>query len=736
MLRKVESNINTALMKFPAIKKIIKRVYQVSMYAISPKIKSEGDIIRITPQDDYEYFFGYYDKSPWDASERYMLCIRVKDTTISVAPKEPADIILIDTHNNNSYEVIAKTNTWNVQQGCMLQWLGPDYSEQIIFNDFRDEKYCSIVLNLKTREEKVIGMPVYSVSNDGKFALTLDFSRLHRLRKGYGYSNLEETTADEKLPDKPCIWHINLETNETKSVLKYSDFANFETRPEMNGAEHKVNHIMLNPSGDRFMVLHRWFNGTQKYTRLVTAKTDGSDLFNLSDDNMTSHCNWKSDAEILAYARKKETGNGYYLMKDKTKEYTLIWPELMSDGHPSYSPDGSMVVTDTYPNRSRVAYIYIINKNDVKILAKVFAPFRYDNDLRCDLHPRWSRDGKQICFDSVFEGHRGLYVVKLTDTLLDGLSKDKSTEQFDMNQVRFVMPLHGFYNQLIQEEGYEISNPYIGNSTIPRIFREIHFRLNLPFKSVWFNKENIVDKRAIIVFDPLIVPDYMKWLRYKNQNSRIVLFYINAVNAKNNPKQFSDDWCEKWAGDRNDCKKYGMNLYDYIAYFHHCNVEKTTPEFDIFFVGKDKGRLDKLLELQNTFNDLGLKTYFHIVAERKWQAKLNKHYKSFMPYSQVLNTLERSKTSLYLVEGAQTGVTMRVIESLLFEVKLITDNQELMNYDFYNPNNIFILGVDDIKTLPEFINSPYEQVNSKMFKHVYFEDMIQSIVEDSKGGFE
>lgn len=408
----LERKINNIISKVPIIKKVVKRVYQVSMYAISPKIKSEGEITRVTPQDDYEYFFGYYDKSPWDSSDRYMLCLRVKDATKSVAPKELADIILIDTHNKNKYEVISSTSTWNIQQGCMLQWLGPDFSDRIIFNDFRDGKYCSVIINIKTKEEKIIDMPIYSVSTDGNFALTLDFSRLHRLRKGYGYSNLKEKTANEKLPDKSSVWCINLETNEVKSILKYTDFYNFETRPEMFGAEHKLNHIMLNPSNDRFMVLHRWVNGKMKYTRLVTVNIDGSDMFNLSDDNMVSHCCWKSNNEILAYASKNESGNGYYLMKDKTDQYKHKWEDLIFDGHPSYSPDKSMCVTDTYPNRSRVSSIYIIKNDRKKVLAKVFAPFKYDNDLRCDLHPRWNRAGNEICFDSVFEGKRGLYTIK------------------------------------------------------------------------------------------------------------------------------------------------------------------------------------------------------------------------------------------------------------------------------------------------------------------------------------
>lgn len=412
-MSKFESKINEQLNKIPKAKKIVKRAYQLTMYAISPKIKSEGDIVRISPHDEMEYFFGYYDKSPWDATDRYMLCIRAKNTYSEVAPKNEAEILLFDTYNNNSYKILGKTSSWNVQQGCMLQWLGPDFSERIIYNDFRDGRYCSVILNINTNAEKILPLPVYSVSYDGKFALSLDFSRLHRLRKGYGYSNLPDETKDEKCPDKVCIWYIDLCTGESKPLLKYTDFLKFQTRHEMEVAEHKVNHIMINPSGTRFMVLHRWFNGSRKYTRLVTANIDGTDMYNLSDDDMVSHCCWKNDTDILGFAHKKNSGNGYYLMKDKTHEYKKLWPELMTDGHPSYSPTGGMIVTDTYPDRARIASILILNDDKIRKIAKVYAPFKYDNDTRCDLHPRWNRAGDTICFDSVFEGHRGLYTVRV-----------------------------------------------------------------------------------------------------------------------------------------------------------------------------------------------------------------------------------------------------------------------------------------------------------------------------------
>lgn len=414
----LEQTINQQLNKYPGIKKGMKRAYQRINYTLGSKKDHEGDIVSISPNDFAEYFFGYYDKSPEDATGRYVLCMKADDTWSNVAPAFPAQILLIDTSlsakDPKRVRFLATTHTWNVQQGCMMQWLGPDYDHEIIYNDFRDGKYVSVVLDVFSSAERVLAMPVYSVSTDGSFALTLDFSRLHRLRPGYGYSNIPEETADQKIPESTAIWKLDIASNTATPVLPYIAFSSFEPRKEMAGGEHKVNHIMLSPSGKRFMVLHRWFDGARKYTRLVTVNTDGTEMYNLSDDDMVSHCYWKNDEEIIAFENKKGQGAGYYLMKDKSQEYKRLWPHISSDGHPSYSPDRRLVLTDTYPNRKRMAILKILNEDFNIVIAKVFAPFKYDNDTRCDLHPRWSRDGKRIFFDSVFEGHRGLYMVDVS----------------------------------------------------------------------------------------------------------------------------------------------------------------------------------------------------------------------------------------------------------------------------------------------------------------------------------
>lgn len=434
---RLENEGKHLLEQFPAIKRMAKRIYQVASYTLSrEKIKVEGNVTRVSPDDRYEYYYGYYDKSPWDASDRYMIALKVRHAYKSVAPHETGIVGVIDTAKGNKFRKIGITHSWNVQQGCMAQWLGPDFKSRIIYNDFRDGKYCSVIFNLRTKsEERVLPLPVYDVARDGSFALSLDFSRLHRMRPGYGYSNIPEKTKGELCPDKPCIWKMDLGSGEVTELFKYTDMAAFEPDESMVGAEHKVNHLMISPSGKRFMVLHRWFKNGRKHTRLVTVNVDKTEMYNLSDDVFVSHCYWKNDEEILSFLRKKETGDHYYLMKDKTQEYEMLWPELNTDGHCSYSPDGKYIITDTYPNRKRIASVYLCTEDDNRSrrIARVFAPFRYDNDCRCDLHPRWNRAGDKICIDSVHEGKRGLYVIDLKEIGDEKPSTEKPSNTKKLN---------------------------------------------------------------------------------------------------------------------------------------------------------------------------------------------------------------------------------------------------------------------------------------------------------------
>ena len=414
--------------KFPKLKKTLKNIYQYIGNFLSDK-KTIPKEIKLISNKTQENLFGYYDKCPWNKTEDKMLYLQVKDAYKDAAPMQEAKIILKDLKTNEEKE-IAITKAWNVQQGCMLQWLGPDFNSKILYNDFIANSLRTVILDIETMEKHIIDYPVYTVDKSGNWGLTLDFYRLHRMRPGYGYSNKEDRTKEELLPNDYCIWKVDFEKNTAEGIIKYQDLYEKDFKESMEGAEHKVNHIMINPEGSRFMFLHRWFKNGVKNTRLLTANIDGKNICNLLDEGMTSHCTWKDNDTILGWARKEDLGTHYYLIKDKTAQCKIIAGEkLLTDGHPSYSPNGKYFVTDTYPDFKRKQHIYIYQEEKDKLIdiATVYAHIKYKGDCRCDLHPRWSPSGTKICFDGAQDTKRQVYVIDVKDKIDFAIEEGKNS---------------------------------------------------------------------------------------------------------------------------------------------------------------------------------------------------------------------------------------------------------------------------------------------------------------------
>lgn len=286
---------------------------------------------------------------------------------------------------------------------------------------------------------------------------------------------------------------------------------------------------------------------------------------------------------------------------------------------------------------------------------------------------------------------------------------------------------HAWSARYIEELGYTVLDPYMLNKFPLRMIRELWFRLKLPFMYLLYNKKTISQGKTIIVYESLITEAYMRWLYKKSSNCRVILLYTNKVGRHIKPDQIEDEWCEKWTSDKDDAEKYNMHLLMGGGYFPQWRVTKAYPEFDVFYIGRDKKRLDQLRDIEIDLQRHGASTMFYITWARGWQKKNDGVHKPFLPYEDVLKYLGRCRAILHLMDGAQNGITLRIQESLIHRIKLITDDVNIMNYSFYDQNNIFILGIDDLNKLRAFLDSPYKEVETDFYRHAYFDDMISEI---------
>jgi hypothetical protein len=412
----IERMFAKTLEAFPRLKYIGKNIYQYINFFIFKendfKYYIHPDAKLLTPYDwagvDFKQesiFFGYYDKTPWNQLGNKLIYQRDKNTDTLE--------ILVFEKKVNSVKTVATTRAWNYQQGAMLQWLD---NKNIIFNDCVDHLLVSRIINIENGEEKRIDYPIQSIDSFGKEALTLNYKRLYKIRKQYGYKVSVLNFSEEMPLSEDGIWKVYLSTNKSELIISLDFLISNEHRKEMDSSEHKINHIIYSPKKTKFMFMHRWIGPNGKYSRLYVANKDGSNLRIIFDDRMVSHYSWRDENTIVAWARTKSKGDQYYLVKLDTMTYHALGENqlnLFGDGHPSFAPNGKWVITDTYPNRARQRYLLLFNteNNEIITLGRFYSPFKYNWDNRVDLHPRWNEMGNMISIDSCHEGVRKSYII-------------------------------------------------------------------------------------------------------------------------------------------------------------------------------------------------------------------------------------------------------------------------------------------------------------------------------------
>ncbi len=404
------------------------------------------------------HFFGFHDLCPWSSDRRYVISLQTNFIDRPPVYSDKAVVGVIDLNEDCKFKEIATTNAWNFQQGARQQWF-PKNEREIIYNDLLNDRFCSIKINIETLEKEIFECPIYAIHPNGEYGLGINFERLYETG-GYGYDSQKKNTSFVNIPDNDGIFRIDFSTGEKKLVISISDVAKTGNYDISKTKNHFLSHITFNPNGSRIAFCHRyWAEDGGSPIRLCTSNTDGTDLhiFPIT----VTHFNWLNSNRILAFGRNRPwiskirshnvfslpifrqlltlirktrshvrqqlVGDRYFLLTDKEKITESIGIGILADdGHPMPSPNERFFVTDTYADSEhyRQLIVYDLNKKAKHIIGNYyslpskenFKELNWDESaMRSDLHPRWNKEGTQICIDSVHEGTRQIYIVDVED---------------------------------------------------------------------------------------------------------------------------------------------------------------------------------------------------------------------------------------------------------------------------------------------------------------------------------
>lgn len=210
------------------------------------------------------------------------------------------------------------------------------------------------------------------------------------------------------------IWRVDYESGKGMMLHNLESIVSCQPKAIFASCLHKVNHLMIKPNGKGFIFIHRWYKGKRRFDRLIYS--DFKTLRVLADDEMVSHMCWVDDNTVFGYLRH-EGKDGFYFININTGKFTLCqkMTELaMGDGHPTVYRE--WIAFDTYPDKSRMQHLYLYNVKTSELfpLLELYHGLKYTGECRCDLHPRFSSDGKYVFFDTVYSGKRTLCYIDIS----------------------------------------------------------------------------------------------------------------------------------------------------------------------------------------------------------------------------------------------------------------------------------------------------------------------------------
>jgi hypothetical protein len=385
---------------------------------VFPKI---SEPVQITSNEKEHFLASYYGINSWSRDEKYVTVLQTDIKHKLPDKNDPATLGLVDI-KIKEFIPLTQTHAWNFQEGCMAHWLGTSPDSLVIFNDLREGKFVSVIINVYSKKEiKTIPYPVSAVSPDGKEAISINFSRLRITRTDYGYDgDGQDSKADVQFPENDGLFLVNLETGEAKLIVSIVQIREMVPTITKEGIEYFA-HTRFSREGSKIFWLARAI--PDRNTTAFTVNRDGTNLQRCFPDNWGgSHFDWLNDKELMITASFEGKQDAHILFTVGEQNFKRLGNGLLDyDGHGTFSPNGKWMVTDTYPsNGTREQKIYLMDMSTQAVLP--LGRFREPNEYtggsgfwRCDLHCRWSPIGDMIGFNSTYTGSRQVYIFNLSN---------------------------------------------------------------------------------------------------------------------------------------------------------------------------------------------------------------------------------------------------------------------------------------------------------------------------------
>lgn len=262
-----------------------------------------------------------------------------------------------------------------------------------------------------------------------------------------------------------------------------------------------------------------------------------------------------------------------------------------------------------------------------------------------------------------------------------------------------------------------------------------------------FNETQNKKYDFIFIISPETIPEkHLSALREKHKKSKFILYMWDSFKNKNTGYDITKYFDKIMTFDEKDAEIQDRFIFwplYYIPIYSGISQLKDTPKYDYFLactIHSDRYKVIRKLKLQVSQNNCSLYSflYFHSKAffwgrkffdPRFLFAKKNEF--SFKPITQnkIADLISQSRVIIDIQHPNQSGLTNRTFEAIGAHKKLITTNQNIKGYDFYDPQNIYVIDRENPILDKKFLDGKYQKPSTKIYNKYSLNNWLRVIFE-------
>jgi len=238
----------------------------------------------------------------------------------------------------------------------------------------------------------------------------------------------------------------------------------------------------------------------------------------------------------------------------------------------------------------------------------------------------------------------------------------------------------------------------------------------------------------------------LKELKKQHFSALFLLFMWDSLEIKKVTDSMLSNFNRAYTFDPTDAKNRNMIFSNLFYTKEYVGLHQDEHAYDLCFIGTIHGDRYKLLsQIKSQAEKLNLTVYYYLYVPSKILFFMRKLFDSSfkgIKYSDVrfksLNAVEVSKhmsrasVIVDLSHAKQKGLSMRTFETLGMRKKLLTTNLEVMNYDFYDKNNISVVQKENILLNKHFFENRYRELDDSTYAKYTLYNWLKNIFISNK----